>query len=49
LLSGKHPKVGNIPENQELIGNLEGKLISKAKTSSDGEYVELFPYGKPRL
>lgn len=49
LLSGKHPKVGNSPENKELVGNLKGKLVSKAKVSSDGEYIELFPYSKPKM
>lgn len=49
LISGKHPKVDNTGMNQQLIKNLEGKLISKTKLSSDSKQIELFPFVKPRI
>lgn len=49
LILGKHPKVANTSMNQQLIKNLEGKLISKTKTSDDNKQIELFPYLKPRI
>lgn len=49
LLIGKHPKVDNIKHNQQLIKNLEGKLISNKKVSKDSKKIELFPYLKSRI
>nr|WP_315174117.1 hypothetical protein [uncultured Flavobacterium sp.] len=49
LLIGKHPKVDNIKHNQQLIKNLEGKLISNKKVLKDTKKIELFPYLKSRI
>lgn len=49
LLSGKRPKVDNTNYNQQLIINLEGKLISKKKVLKDDKQIELFPYTKSRI
>jgi hypothetical protein len=49
LLSGKRPKVDNVLINSQLIRNLEGKLISKAKILKDNQKIELFPYTHPRI
>lgn len=49
LLLGKHPKVDNTVYNQQLIKNLEGKLISNKKTLKDNKRIELYPYTKPRI
>lgn len=49
LLLGKHPKVDNTGYNQQLINNLEGKLISKKKTSKDNKQIILFPYINSRI
>lgn len=49
LLLGKHPKVDNTVYNQQLINNLEGKLISKKKASKDNKQIELFPFINSRI
>lgn len=49
LLLGKRPKVDNTNYNQQLITNLEGKLISNKKASKDNKKIELFPYMNSRI
>lgn len=49
LLLGKHPKIDNTGYNQQLINNLEGKLISKKKASKDNKQIELFPFINSRI
>jgi hypothetical protein len=49
LLLGKRPKVDDTSYNQQLITNLEGKLISNKKVLKNSKQIELFPFRKSRI